>query len=96
MARELGIRKPRSGLDIGLRVAVALFGGYAAMAACTVLLARLWPGQRLDASLWSTLLSFAIYAALVVWTFAARTALRAGVVVAMIGFAAALGAALAA
>lgn len=96
MAGQSGIRKRRSGLDVGLRVAIAMFGGYAAMAACTTLLAKVWPGQRLDATLWSTILSFGVYAGLVVWTFAARSALRAGLVVAAVGLAAGLGAVLAA
>ena len=92
MAAPQGIRKRRKGLDVALRVAIAMLGGYAAMAACTMLLARVWPADRLDATLWSTMLSFGLYAGLVVWAFAARSALRAGLVVAGIGLAAALGA----
>ena len=96
MAGQQGIGKWRDGLDVALRVAIAMLGGYGATAACTMLLARVWPASRLDASLWSTILSFALYAGLVVWTFAASSALRAGLVVAAIGLAAGLGAALAA
>ncbi|MFT4253517.1 MAG: hypothetical protein QM608_13640 [Caulobacter sp.] len=82
--------------DLVARVVLAMLGAYAVMAACTMLLARLLPVQRLDASLWATIVSFAVYAALVVWVFAARSALRAGLVLAAIGLAAGLGAWLAA
>jgi hypothetical protein len=81
--------------DVVLRVLIAMFGGYAVTAACTMLLARVLPAARLDASLWATILSFALYAALVVWTFAASSALRAGLVVLALGLLAGLGAALA-
>ncbi len=82
--------------DVLARIAIAMFGGYAAMAACTMLLARVLPGEALDRTLWSTILSFGIYAALVVWTFAARSALRAGLVTLAVGVVAGLGAAWAA
>ncbi len=94
MTGQSGIQKRRGDLDVALRIVIAVFGGYAAMAACTMLLARTLPARRLDATLWATILSFALYAALVVWTFAASSALRAILVVAAIGLAAALGAAL--
>lgn len=88
MAKQSGLRRPHSRLDAGLRVAIAMFGGYAAMAAVTMLLARVWPADILDATLWSTILSFSVYAALVIWTFAAPSALRAGLGVATVGLAA--------
>lgn len=78
--------------DLVARIAIAMFGGYAAMAACTMLLARVLPGQALDRTLWATMLSFGIYAALVVWTFAARSALSAGLVTLAVGLVAGLGA----
>jgi hypothetical protein len=81
--------------DVALRVLIAMFGGYGVTAACTMLLARVLPATRLDATLWATILSFALYAALVVWTFAASSALRAGAVVLALGVLAGLGAALA-
>jgi len=93
VAARRGKGRGRNGLDVAARVVIAIPGGYAVMAACTMLLARVLPGARLDASLWATLLSFAIYAALVVWTFAAPTALRAGLVVLAIGVLAGVGAA---
>jgi hypothetical protein len=57
-----------------------------------MLLARTLPAARLDASLWATMVSFAIYTALVVWIFAAASALRAAAVVAVIGLLAGLAA----
>jgi len=80
----------RSVCDLIARIMLAAPGGYAVMAACTMLLARVLPGEALDRTLWATMLSFAIYAALVVWTFAARSALRAGAVMLAIGLAAGL------
>lgn len=95
VAARRGKSGRRNGLDVAARVIIAIPGGYAATAACAMLLARLWPAPRLDASLWATILSFAIYAALVVWTFAASSAWRAGLVVLAIGLAAGFGAILA-
>lgn len=80
------------GWDVATRVVLAIPGAYAVMAACTMLLARLIPAARLDATLWSTIVAFGIYAALVVWVFAASTALRAGLVLLAIGVVAGLGA----
>lgn len=82
-----------NGLDVAARVVFAIPGGYAVTAVCTMLLARLLPGHRLDATLWATILSFGIYAALVVWTLAAPSALRAGLVLLAIGLLAGAGAA---
>lgn len=73
------------GLDVVARIVLAIPGAYYAAAACAMLLARTLPAARLDASLWATILSFAIYCALVIWIFAAASALRAGAVVAAIG-----------
>lgn len=81
-----------NGWDVAARVVLAIPGAYAIMAACTMLLARTIPVARLDATLWSTMVSFGIYAALVVWVFAASTALRAGLVLLAIGVVAGLGA----
>jgi hypothetical protein len=77
--------------DVIARILLASVGAYAVMAACTMLLARVLPGAALDRTLWATILSFAIYAGLVVWTFAARSALRAGAVLLAIGVVAGLG-----
>jgi len=83
-------------LDVAARVVLAIPGAYFVTAACTMLLARTIPAARLDATLWSTIAAFGIYAALVVWVFAASSAVRAGAVLLAIGGVALLGAVLAA
>lgn len=77
------VRKPAqahgrfaSAFDVGLRVAAAMFGGYAIAALCTALLPRLLPLPRNEAVVAATLLSFAIYATVVLWAFAAASAWR--------------------
>nr|WP_295107894.1 hypothetical protein [uncultured Caulobacter sp.] len=74
------------------RIVLTIPGAYAVTAACTMLLARTIPASRLDATLWATIAAFGIYAALVVWVFAASSALRAGLVLLAIGAIAGLGA----
>ena len=95
MATGVVERRKHRGWDVAARVVLAIAGAYAVMAACTMLMARTLPAARLDATLWSTIASFGIYAALVVWVFAASSALRAGLVLLAIGGVAGLGAALA-
>jgi hypothetical protein len=80
------------GVDVAARIVLAIPGAYYASAACAMLMARTLPAARLDASLWATILSFAVYCALVIWIFAAASALRAAAVVAAIGLAAWFGA----
>ena len=58
------------------RVVAALFGGYA-LAALASLAALALPLSKPQAVLTGMLASFAIYAAAVVWVFAARNALKA-------------------
>ncbi|MPY75009.1 MAG: iron transporter [Alphaproteobacteria bacterium] len=54
------------------RAAAAAFGGYAAAAALSIMLSHVLPLPRAEAVLTAMLLSFALYAAVVVWAFAAR------------------------
>ncbi|CAH1747774.1 Iron uptake protein [Thauera humireducens] len=60
----------------GLRVALAVFGGYAFTYAATAALARLLPLATFDAVVVATLLSFVIYLASVLWVFAAASLRR--------------------
>lgn len=69
-------RKGRPAWDVPLRILLAALGGYGLTSLATALLARLLPGSPLDASLSATMMSFAIATALVVWIFAAHSALR--------------------
>lgn len=66
----------QAGLDIGVRVCAAILGGYAFTYAFTGALARLLPLARFDAVVTATLLSFVIYLAFILWTFAARSLRR--------------------
>jgi hypothetical protein len=54
------------------RVLAAVVGGYALTSAATVLFALIWPLPRAEAVAASTLLSFALYASVIVWIFAVR------------------------
>jgi hypothetical protein len=51
------------------RCLTALVGGYAAAAGIAPRAARILPVDRLEATIWSMLLSFALYAALGLWAF---------------------------
>lgn len=66
------------------RAATALAGGYAAAAGVATLSARLLPIARVEATIWSMILSFLLYAALGLWAFhEPRLARVAGVIWAM-------------
>lgn len=67
------------------RVITAIPVGYAAVSLVVMALARLIPGDRAQATVLAMLLSFGIYAGLVVYIFAARTALRAFLTTVLIG-----------
>lgn len=56
------------------RVLAAIFGGYALAHLVSLALVGLLPISRVDAVLIATQLSFAIYTAAIIWSFAARTA----------------------
>lgn len=75
--KSASVEPPRRRLAILSRVAAAVFGGYLLAAVCTVFLSHLFPGPVAEAVLAATLGSFAICTAAVVWAFAARSAGRA-------------------
>ncbi|WP_282297532.1 hypothetical protein [Stenotrophomonas sp. PS02289] len=56
---------------------LALIGGYAVAAAWADGLARMLPGDAADAALVATMASFVVYALAAIWTYAARSTLRA-------------------
>ncbi|WP_377810447.1 DUF3649 domain-containing protein [Azospirillum sp. A29] len=66
----------RRAAPLASRIVAALFGGYAPAALGSVAALAL-PMSKPQAVLTGMLASFAIYAAAVVWVFAARSALRA-------------------
>lgn len=59
---------------VASRIVAAIVGGYALANAVGVLLTRTLPMPLADAVLTATLASFALYAAAVLWVFAARSA----------------------
>jgi hypothetical protein len=61
-------------LSVASRIVAAVVGGYAAAGAVGAFLAPLLPMARADAVLTMTLASFAVYAAAILWAFAARSA----------------------
>lgn len=68
-------------LSVASRVLAALLGGYAVAAlisaALTVLLLQTGMATRPQAVVWTSLLSFALYAAAAIWVFATHSATRA-------------------
>jgi hypothetical protein len=60
-------------LDVGSRVVAATVGGYAVTFLLVALLSLVLPGTRLAAVMTASMLSFAIYAVLVIWAFSVRT-----------------------
>lgn len=61
------------GLNILSRIAAAVIGGYALATLSTLALAYLLPGGKGPALLTGMMLSFLIYAAFIIWTFASRS-----------------------
>ena len=66
-------RQGRHRREVVLRALAAVPLNYAVTSALTMLLARLLPGGPVQASIGATLLSFAIFAALVMTAFAVRS-----------------------
>lgn len=54
---------------MGARTITALVGGYAAAAGVATLAARLLPIARVEATIWSMILSFLLFAAIGLWSF---------------------------
>jgi hypothetical protein len=63
--------------SIMMRGALALLAGYAVAVCWQVALARWLPMSRIDATITATMISFPIYAAAAIWSFAAHSATRA-------------------
>jgi len=68
--RDIAAPRPWTGPALmGLRCASAFVGGYAAASALASLLARLLPLARVEATGWGMIVSFPIYAGLLLWAF---------------------------
>tara|TARA_R100000541_G_scaffold1201_1_gene5238 strand:- start:5127 stop:5456 length:330 start_codon:yes stop_codon:yes gene_type:complete len=68
---------PLLSLDLAGRITAALFGGYALAFGSTAFLSVYLPLARADRVVTASLLCFAVWVAAVIYTFAARSALRA-------------------
>lgn len=55
------------------RLLAAIVGGYALTASATVLLALIWPLPKAEAVAASTLVSFAVYALIIIWIIATKS-----------------------
>ena len=84
------ITPSRPWLDITLRSGLAIVGGYALTYAFTAALARLLPLARADATIAATLLSFAVYLMLILWSFTSITLQKLSLAIAASTFALAL------
>ncbi|WP_407297097.1 DUF3649 domain-containing protein [Stutzerimonas zhaodongensis] len=67
----------RRWLDLAGRITAALFGGYALAFGVTAFLSVYLPLGRADRVVTASLLCFAVWVAAAIYTFAARSALRA-------------------
>ena len=76
--------------DMTLRVIAAVPLGYAVGSLWAMALARIIPGDRAEATVAATLISFAICAVAAMWSFFARSGWRAVWTLALIGAGAAL------
>lgn len=76
-ASRTGDTRARPVWGVLLRILTATAGGYVLTSLATMLLARTLPGNPLDTAMAATLMAFTIYTAIIVWVFAARTALKA-------------------
>jgi hypothetical protein len=72
----------RPWLDIALRSALAILGGYAFTYAFTAALARLLPLPRFDAVMIATEIAFIVYLAYLLWSFAGVSLRRLALVTA--------------
>ncbi len=73
----------RPWLEISLRTALAILGGYALTYAFTAALARVLPLPRVDAVIVATLLSFVFYLGFILWSFAGIPLRRLALVIAV-------------
>ncbi len=62
---------------VASRVLIAAVGGYALTSVATIFLALVWPLPKAQAVMAATMLSFALYAIVVIWVFSVGSAKRA-------------------
>ena len=78
----------RRRVDMALRIVAAVPLGYAVASLWAMALARILPGDRLEATVAATLVSFAICAIAAMWAFFAKSGWQAVWTLALIGGAA--------
>lgn len=61
---------------VASRVFIAAIGGYALTSAATIFLALVWPLPKAQAVMAATLLSFTLYAVVVIWAFSVASVKR--------------------
>ncbi|KPH63510.1 hypothetical protein AMS58_04690 [Pseudoalteromonas porphyrae] len=71
--------KHLAALNITCRVLIALVGGYVLAALSAILVALLLPGDIINSIVSALMLSFIIYTVTVLYVFATKTTLRAGI-----------------
>lgn len=74
--------------DVVSRICAAIFGGYVAASALSVLVARLLPLQKVGATTTAILLTAPLYLCVILSAFAARSPSRAWVIVSTVAVAA--------
>jgi hypothetical protein len=62
---------------VASRVFIAAIGGYALTSAATIFLALVWPLPKAQAVMASGMLSFTLYAVIVIWVFSIASVKRA-------------------
>ena len=62
---------------VASRVFIAAIGGYALTSAATIFLAMVWPLPKAQAVMAATMVSFVLYAVVVIWVFSVASARRA-------------------
>jgi len=71
------LRTPRRKRDVASRVCASFFGGYAAASAVSMLLARVTPLPKADATTAAILLTPILYLVAILWAFSAASPSRA-------------------
>ncbi len=75
----------RRATDNLLRIVAAMPVGYGVASLWAMALARILPGDRVAATVWASLIAFAICAGAVMWAYAARSGWRALWTLAVLG-----------
>lgn len=78
------IQSPTRKRDVASRICAALFGGYIAASACSMLLARVMPLSKAGATAMGILSTPILYLAAILWAFSAPSPSRAWLVLGVV------------